>query len=105
MVGDDRDRPAEPKRTSVLAEAVSSGNNRLRRTWIWRSAVGIVWGLIIAAIGALFIAGRTRSEFVVYRLLVARSRLLWGDGDRVHGFYQVAGAMMIVFGAIIAIAA
>jgi hypothetical protein len=65
--------------------------------------MGIVWGLIVAAVGALFIVwGRTRSEFVVYRLLVARSRILWGEGDRVHGFYQVAGAMMIVVGAVIA---
>ena len=66
--------------------------------------MGIVWGLIIAAIGALFIVwGRTRSEFVVYRLLVARSRILWGEGDQVHGFYQVAGAIMIVVGAVLAI--
>ena len=46
--------------------------------------------------------GRTQSEFVVYQLLVARSRILWGD--RVHGFYQVAGVLMIVFGAAIAVA-
>ena len=65
--------------------------------------MGIVWGLIVAAVGALFIVwGRTRSEFVVYRLLVARSRILWGEGDRVHGFYQVAGAMIVVVGAVIA---
>ncbi len=68
--------------------------------------MGIIWGLIIAAIGALFIVwGRTRSEFVVYRLLVARSRVLWGQGDQVHGFYQVAGAIMIVVGAAFAITA
>ena len=68
--------------------------------------MGVVWGLIVAAVGALFIAwGRTRSGFVVYRLLVARSRVLWGEGDRVHGFYQVAGAMMIVFGVVVALAA
>ncbi len=54
--------------------------------------MGIIWGLIIAAIGALFIVwGRTRSEFVVYRLLVARSRILWGQGGQAHGFYQVVG--------------
>ena len=65
--------------------------------------MGIVWGLITAGIGTLFIAwGRTRSEFIVYRLLVARSRILWGDGDQVHGFYQVVGAIMIIVGAIIA---
>ena len=65
--------------------------------------MNIIWGLIIAAVGALFVVwGRTQSEFVVYQLLVARSRLLWGD--RVHGFYQVAGVLMIVFGAAIAVA-
>ena len=63
----------------------------------------IVWGLVIAAIGAVFIVwGRTRSEFVVYRLLVARSRVLWGGGDRVHGFYQVSGAAMMVVGGLLA---
>lgn len=66
--------------------------------------MGIIWGLIIAAVGALFIVwGRTRSNFVIYRLLVARSRILWGEGDRVHGFYQVSGAIMIAVGAAIAI--
>ena len=68
--------------------------------------MGIVWGLIIAAIGTLFIVWcRTRSEFVVYRLLVARSRILWGQSDHVHGFYQASGAIMIVVGAAIAITA
>ena len=47
--------------------------------------MGSVWGLIIALVGGLFVFwGRTRSSFLVYRLLAARSRLLWGD--RVHGF-------------------
>ena len=41
--------------------------------------------------------------FLVYRLLAARSRLLWGD--RVHGFYQVAGGLMIIAGVLIAITA
>ena len=66
--------------------------------------MSIVWGLIVAAVGAQFsVWGRTRSEFVVYRLLVARSRILWGEGDQVHGFYQVAGAIKIGVGAVIAI--
>jgi hypothetical protein len=48
----------------------------------------------MALIGAVFIAwGRSRSEFVIYRLLAARSRILWGD--RVHGFYQVAGVILV----------
>lgn len=66
--------------------------------------MGIVWGLMIAVVGVLFIVwGRTRSDFVVYRLLVARSRILWGEGDQVHGFYQVVGVILIIVGAIIAI--
>lgn len=64
--------------------------------------MSVVWGLMIAAIGVLFIVwGRTRSEFVLYRPIVARSRLLWGD--RVYAFHQVSGVLMIIAGAIIAI--
>ena len=52
-------------------------------------------------VGALFITcGRTKSDFGLYRLLVARSRILWGD--RVHSFYQIVGAVMIIAGAAIA---
>ena len=65
----------------------------------------MMWGLLIAMVGVLFVWwGRSKSEFVVYRLLVARSRVLWGSGDRVHGFYQCAGAALVVFGAVPAIA-
>lgn len=53
--------------------------------------MNIIWALIIAAVGALFITwGRTKSNLGLYRLLVARSRLPWGE--RVHGSYQIAGA-------------
>ncbi len=43
--------------------------------------MNIIWGLIIAVVGALFITwGRTKSDLGLYRLLVARSRVLWGAG-------------------------
>ncbi len=49
----------------------------------------IVWGLIMAAIGSFMsVCSFTKSDFVIYRLLCARSRILWGDA--VHRFYQVA---------------
>jgi hypothetical protein len=64
--------------------------------------VNVLWGGLILLVGVLFVAwGRTRSDFVVYRLFVARSRVLWGD--RVHDFYQVAGITMIAFGLLVAI--
>lgn len=59
--------------------------------------MSVVWGLAMAAIGALFLYwGSTESPFAVYRLLAARSRILWGD--RVHRFYQVVGAVLVVAG-------
>jgi len=59
--------------------------------------VNIVWGIVMMAIGISFVYwGSTESGFVVYRLLAARSRILWGD--RVHRFYQVVGAALIVLG-------
>ena len=47
----------------------------------------------------LVIAALTRTEFVLYRLLVARSRILWKNG--VHGFHVVAGTLCIVAGILI----
>jgi hypothetical protein len=64
--------------------------------------VTVAWGVLIAVIGAVFVLwGRTKSDFVIYRLLAARSRMLWGE--RVHGFYQVVGAAMVAFGLLVAI--
>lgn len=62
----------------------------------------ILWGCLTAAIGvALFVGGYLKSEFVLYRLLVARSKLLWGE--KVHKFHQVAGLMVVVFGVLLAL--
>ena len=62
----------------------------------------ILWGILIILAGLfLAICGTLRSNFIIYRLLVARSRMLWGEN--VHRFYQVAGVMVIVFGILVAI--
>jgi hypothetical protein len=54
-------------------------------------------GILMAVIGGLFAYwGATKSEFVAYRLLSARSRLLWGD--QVHRFYIVVGGALAVIG-------
>lgn len=61
----------------------------------------ILWGCVTASVGLfLFICGRLKSEFVIYRLLVARSKILWGE--KVHVFHQVAGVMVMVFGILLA---
>jgi len=61
----------------------------------------ILWGILIIIVGAfLLISASMKSEFIVYRLLVYRSKILWGDN--VHRFHQIAGAMVIVFGVLVA---
>ena len=62
----------------------------------------VLWGILIILTGLfLTISGTVKSNFIVYRLLVARSKLLWGYN--VHRFYQVAGIIVIVFGLLVAL--
>jgi uncharacterized membrane protein len=61
--------------------------------------MNIVWGSAIAAIGLfMLVCGTVKSKFVIYELLVARSRVVWGEGDVVHRFYQAAGLILVVLG-------
>lgn len=59
--------------------------------------MNMLWGALMAIIGLfMLVCGTVKSDFVVYRLLVARSRILWGDA--VHRFYQVSGLIVAVLG-------
>ena len=61
----------------------------------------ILWGFLIVVAGLfMLVCGSLKSEFIIYRLMVARSKILWGE--KVHRFYQIAGAIVIVFGALVA---
>jgi hypothetical protein len=60
----------------------------------------IVWGIMIMAAGLfMLICGSLKSKFIIYRLMVARSKILWGEN--VHRFHQITGAIVIVFGALV----
>lgn len=64
--------------------------------------MNVLWGALIIAAGLfLLVCGRTKSEFFIYRLMVYRSKILWGEN--VHRFHQVVGAIVIVFGVLVAI--
>jgi hypothetical protein len=54
---------------------------------------------MVAAGLFMFVCGSSKSEFIIYRLMAARSRILWGDN--VHRFYQITGTIVIVFGVLI----
>ncbi|NWK57638.1 hypothetical protein HW115_18620 [Verrucomicrobiaceae bacterium N1E253] len=57
----------------------------------------ILFGILMALIGLFFAASATlRSDFIIYKLLVARSQILWRD--RVYLFHQVVGVILIVLG-------
>jgi hypothetical protein len=63
-----------------------------------------VWGGLIVAVGVfLFVCATTKSNFAVYRWLVARSRVLWKDN--VYLFHQISGAAVTVFGILVALGA
>lgn len=58
-----------------------------------------LWGTLMIAAGLfMLVCGTLKSEFIIYRLMVARSRLLWGEGDAVHRFYQASGLIVILLG-------
>lgn len=62
----------------------------------------VLWGMSIVAAGLfLLVCGRLKSEFFIYRLIVARSKILWGENA--HRFHQIAGGIVIVFGVLVAI--
>ncbi|MGM0771982.1 MAG: hypothetical protein ACQESU_10330 [Halobacteriota archaeon] len=62
----------------------------------------VLWGILIVAAGLfLLVCGRLKSEFIVYRLLVARSRILWGE--QAHLFHQIVGVIVIAFGVLVAL--
>jgi hypothetical protein len=49
----------------------------------------------------LLVCGSLRSDFIIYRFLVARSKMLWGQS--VYRFHQITGVIVIVFGALMAL--
>jgi len=62
----------------------------------------ILLGILIIAAGLfLFICGRLRSNFIIYRFLTARDKAVWGKN--VHRFHQIAGAVVIFVGVLVAL--
>ena len=66
--------------------------------------MNILLGILMVAIGSfLSFSGLTKSNFIVYKILVARSRILWGKSDKVHVFYSVIGILIIIMGLLLSI--
>jgi hypothetical protein len=62
----------------------------------------LLWGILIVIAGLfLLICGSLKSEFLIYRLIVARSKILWGENT--HRFHQIAGVIVIAVGVLVAL--
>jgi len=62
----------------------------------------LLWGTLVILAGLfLLVCSSLKSEFFIYRLLVARSKMLWGE--QTYRFHQIAGIIVIVFGVFIAL--
>jgi len=59
--------------------------------------MNIIWGILTIIIGLfILISSIIKSKFIIYRLLVARSKILWGKN--VHNFLMVSGILIIIVG-------
>ena len=60
--------------------------------------MNLFWGLLMAAVGlSMLVCGTLKSGFIIYRLMVARSRILWSE-ETVHRMYQVSGSIIMILG-------
>ena len=54
-----------------------------------------LWGSLMALIGLfLLVSALRKSEFIIYKLFVARAKLLWGDN--VHSFFVVGVKVLLL---------
>jgi hypothetical protein len=59
--------------------------------------MSLLWGTLTVLAGLLLLVGGTlKREFPIYRFLVYRSKILWGD--HVYRFHQISGVLVILFG-------
>ncbi len=64
--------------------------------------MNILLSSIMILIGLFFsICGTKKSDFIIYRLFIAKSKILWGEN--VHKFYQVIGGFIIIYGIVFAL--
>jgi len=64
--------------------------------------MNLLWGVLIVTAGLfLLVCGRLKCKFSIYRLLVDRSKILWGEN--VYLFHQISGVIVIIFGLLVAL--
>ncbi len=58
-----------------------------------------IFGVLMIAMGLfMMISALVKSEFIVYRLMAARAKIMWGEN--VHRFLSIAGVIIIIVGSL-----
>ena len=56
----------------------------------------LLYGSLMIVVGLfMLICATLKSETFIYRMLVARSKMMWGN--HVHRFHQISGILIIVW--------
>ena len=64
--------------------------------------VNVILGILTIIIGLfMVISSILKSEFIIYKLLVARSKILWGKNA--HNFLMISGILIIIMGILMTI--
>ena len=64
--------------------------------------MNIIFGILTIIIGLfMLISNIMKSEFISYKLLVTRSKILWGKNA--HNFLMVSGILVIIVGILMTI--
>ena len=64
--------------------------------------MNIIWGILTIIIGLfMLISSIMKSEFIIYKLLVARAKILWGKNT--HNFLMISGILIIIVGILMVI--
>ena len=60
------------------------------------------WGILMIVIGILlYLGGLNKSKFIIYRLLEARSKILWKENT--HKFHQIAVLLIVIAGIVVSL--
>lgn len=61
-----------------------------------------IWGALTIIIGLFLLIGSVKkSDFIIFKLLVARAKILWGKN--VYTFFMVSSILIMVFGILMVI--
>ncbi len=64
--------------------------------------MNLFWGILMIVIGAfLSISGFLKSDFIIYKVLAARAKILWGEN--VHIFFVIVGILVAIMGILFAL--